>query len=330
MKICPKCNSEHDKKGTFCSRKCANSRTFSQESKDKIKNKLLSKSLVPVYCNICKKYLKHAYYAVNNRILYCIECKRKIKEEQNRIDNEKFKSSNRTCKKCGKLLEYKYGIGLFCNIKCCNSKYISEEYKDKIRKKLKGGTTLRKGISYNYTKFNNIIKICPVCNTSFNTWRKTNIFCSKKCAINKNKNLSGVERRGGYRGNGGRGKRGWYKGYWCDSSWELAWIIYNLENSIKFERNLKGFEYVFEGKIRKYYPDFILEDGSYVEIKGYITVTDVAKMLYFKHPLTLLDEMHIKPYISYAKQKYGKKFIELYDKSYKILEKDKTHESKNI
>ncbi len=33
MKICPKCNSEHSKPGKFCSRKCANSRSFSDDAK---------------------------------------------------------------------------------------------------------------------------------------------------------------------------------------------------------------------------------------------------------------------------------------------------------
>lgn len=36
MKICPKCNCLHDKSGTFCSRKCANSRTPSKETKEKM------------------------------------------------------------------------------------------------------------------------------------------------------------------------------------------------------------------------------------------------------------------------------------------------------
>ena len=35
MKNCPKCNTVHDKPGTFCSRKCSNSRIFSEESKQK-------------------------------------------------------------------------------------------------------------------------------------------------------------------------------------------------------------------------------------------------------------------------------------------------------
>ena len=33
MKKCPKCNTEHDKSGKYCSRSCANSRVFSEESK---------------------------------------------------------------------------------------------------------------------------------------------------------------------------------------------------------------------------------------------------------------------------------------------------------
>ena len=35
MKICPKCSKEHSLNGNFCSRSCANSRTFSQASKEK-------------------------------------------------------------------------------------------------------------------------------------------------------------------------------------------------------------------------------------------------------------------------------------------------------
>jgi hypothetical protein len=35
MKICPKCNAEHENPGTFCSRKCANSRVWTAEAKQK-------------------------------------------------------------------------------------------------------------------------------------------------------------------------------------------------------------------------------------------------------------------------------------------------------
>ena len=35
MKPCPKCDTLHDKSGTFCSRSCANSRTWTEEDKKK-------------------------------------------------------------------------------------------------------------------------------------------------------------------------------------------------------------------------------------------------------------------------------------------------------
>ena len=39
---------------------------------------------------------------------------------------------------------------------------------------------------------------------------------------------------GGKRHGSGRGKKGWYKGYYCDSTWELAWVIYQLDHGVKF------------------------------------------------------------------------------------------------
>ena len=35
MKVCPKCNKEHEKPGTYCSRSCANSREWSSVAKNK-------------------------------------------------------------------------------------------------------------------------------------------------------------------------------------------------------------------------------------------------------------------------------------------------------
>ena len=75
---------------------------------------------------------------------------------------------------------------------------------------------------------------------------------------------------GGLRYGSGRGKKGWYKGYFCDSTYELVWIIYNIDHNIWFERNKKAYIYEYKGKKLKYYPDFRLEDNSLVEIKGYI------------------------------------------------------------
>jgi hypothetical protein len=134
---------------------------------------------------------------------------------------------------------------------------------------------------------------------------KTRLKISNTCSINK--------KSGGYRAAGGRGKKGWYTGYWCDSSWELAWVIYNLEHNIKFVRNTKKFDFFFEDKICKYLPDFILEDGTYVEIKGYKTKKDEAKISQFKYKLIVLMRKELEEVFNYVIDKYGKNFINLYE-----------------
>ena len=111
----------------------------------------------------------------------------------------------------------------------------------------------------------------------------------------------------------GRGRTGWYNGYWCDSSWELAWVIYNLEHDIKFKRNTEGFEYEYLGKIHKFYPDFILEDGSYVEIKGWLDEKNLEKIRLFKGQLKVIKKIEMIPYIEYTIKKYGKDYIRLYE-----------------
>lgn len=113
---------------------------------------------------------------------------------------------------------------------------------------------------------------------------------------------------GGYRKGSGRGKKGTYKGYYCDSSWELAYVIYNLDHNISFIRNEQLFPYEFEGKQHKYKPDFI-EGDTYVEIKGYFTEQVRAKEKAFPFKLKYLDKNTIRPYLEYAERVYGKDFI---------------------
>ena len=120
---------------------------------------------------------------------------------------------------------------------------------------------------------------------------------------------------GGLRRGSGRGKKGWYKGYYCDSTWELAYIIYNLEHNIRFKRNTKSFDYIFNGENKKYYPDFLLETGEYVEVKGYYTKQFSAKVEQFPKEFSLLiyDKSGMKPFIDYVVDKYGKNFHNLYE-----------------
>ena len=124
-----------------------------------------------------------------------------------------------------------------------------------------------------------------------------------------------IAKKSGYRKGSGYGKHGSYKGYYCDSSWELAYVIYNIEHNVKFERNLKKFPYIYNGVEKTYMPDFIV-DGYYVEIKGYWTQQWESKLTQFpeKEKLIVLTEDDMKPYFDYVIEKYGVDFINLYEK----------------
>ena len=122
---------------------------------------------------------------------------------------------------------------------------------------------------------------------------------------------------GGLRKGSGRGKKGWYKGHWCDSSWELAWVIYNIDHNIKFERNHLGFEYQYKNQKRKYHPDFIIS-GTFYEIKGRRSFEKMdeenkEKIRQFKNNLVILYEKQMKPYLNYVSEKYGKDYVRLYE-----------------
>jgi hypothetical protein len=164
-------------------------------------------------------------------------------------------------------------------------------------------------------KIEKIEKVCPTCNNIFFTYPKSKqLCCSKKCSVKwivKTGYLKG--KSGGYREKGGRGKQGWYKGYYCNSSWELAWVIYQLDRGLQFKRNTQGFEYEFENRKYKFYPDFIIENGNYVEIKAYIDAKNKEKILNFPHKLQVIGRNDIKLYIQYVEETYGKDYIRLYE-----------------
>ncbi len=122
---------------------------------------------------------------------------------------------------------------------------------------------------------------------------------------------------GGLRHGSGRGKKGWYKGYWCDSTWELAWVIYHTDHQITFERNKEFFTYEYLDKKRKYYPDFVIGD-TYYEIKGRRSFHDIddqnkEKIRQFKKNIVVLFEKDIKVFLDYVIDKYGKDFYTLYN-----------------
>ena len=130
------------------------------------------------------------------------------------------------CKKCGTEFTPTKGLVNYCTIQCRNSRVFSEETNKKKRNSNLGKSPWNKGKTLG--KENLVKSTCLLCGNDIVhlKWKpkKYHAECWLKCS-------------GGYRKGSGVGKGGWYKGYWCDSSYELAWIIFNIEHGNLFTRN---------------------------------------------------------------------------------------------
>ena len=121
---------------------------------------------------------------------------------------------------------------------------------------------------------------------------------------------------GGYRKGSGRGIKGWYKGFYCDSSWELAYVIFCLEHGKRICRNTEYRTYLFEGRTRKYLPDFIVDD-KLVEIKGFSSEQWKAKSA--QNPdVIVLGGNDLQPVFQYVISKYGKDYTNLYSEGTEV------------
>lgn len=213
------------------------------------------------------------------------------------------------CKKCGKICEIKFGSGSFCSRSCANSRERTLETKEKISKGVRSSDAYQEGrlnSKKGTTKFIIIEKICPTCKKSFEvSTGKLKKFCSSSCAY-KSPNM------GGYRPGSGKSKSGWYKGFYCGSTWELAFLVWCLDNKISIQRCNEKFNYFFGGKKRTYIPDFKIDD-VYIEIKGVNTTQVEEKTKQFPKKLLVLFEEDISHVFDYVKIKYGKNFINLYE-----------------
>ena len=267
------------------------------------------------FCDYCNEDIEVKNFQSFGAHRRNCKCNPKLKESHEKISNSKKGKGQpkieliRICPKCG--IEYsqitvqssidKNRIKKFCSRSCANTHIHTEESIQKISNSLIGKPSKYKG-KERILREN---RICPVCGKIFQaTPKQKKKYCNAKCGFKNN---------GGFRKNSGsRGSKGWYKGYWCDSSWELAFVIYHLDHKIPFIRNKQAFEYEFEGKTHKYYPDFIYEDGTYVEIKGCVTQGTLEKIKQFPYKIRLLNKSNIKNILFYCKKFYGEDFIKFY------------------
>lgn len=195
----------------------------------------------------------------------------------------------------------------FCSRSCSASfhnqlRKNDTSYKIKLSKILKNSPNLKRAVVET--------RYC-LCGKSFQCKQyKKKRFCSQSCI---NRFLLKHKAPGGYREGSGRSKSGYYKEIYCGSTYELCWVIYNLDHNIEFNR-FNG--YITDGKL-KYVPDFILPDNTIVEIKGYHTddvnnKTNLAISLGYK--IKVLYKQDLKYIFEYVKKQYNTcNFATLYD-----------------
>lgn len=250
-----------------------------------------------------------------------IQFQKKSKQKLDKWIGEKHK-----CECCGKIMTEKYGVGKFCSKSCANTRKHSEETKQKLSQKSKEayekglyphiGQGRHDAAEIEYYKHP---KWCTICGEVIPYERRENETCDAECQSKLRGRIMSdtAAKHGGNSNKNGAVNRKWgfYDGIRCDSSWELGYLLYCLANNIDISRNRDYFLYEYDGEQHKYYPDFILPTGEYIEIKGRYKDCDYEKIAQFpkNKKLIVIDKTNIKPYLNFCKNKYGKDFITLYD-----------------
>ena len=281
-------------------------------------------------CLNCGKDVKNKYCGVSCQNIHQQKNKKKSKksiERRTQTNLKKWKEFEVYCHNCNTPFNIKeYNVEkpkkekYFCCRSCSNVRVWTEERRKKLSETAKKSEKVKRAnkiIAENNRGFKNVggtkIPITPMVETPC-------LYCGeiilhKKSKKRKYHHDCWLKCSGGIREGSSRGKYGVYKGYKCDSSYELAWVIYRLEHNLPFQRNNKGFNYVYRGNNHTYYPDFVLPDDSYVEIKNFKSELTDTKIKYFPHKIKVLYKDDIKQKIlPYVISKYGKNFIDLYDK----------------
>lgn len=193
---------------------------------------------------------------------------RKIKSDESRSANailrkekelDQWLSEKHSCEHCGKIMTEKFGTGRFCCRTCANTRKHSEETKKKISDSMFSyaksddiNTSTNRSAQLQAQYFANP-GYCVICNKLLPYSKRTNIFCSVECQTVYYAEHKGEQLRFNY-------KYGTYKGYECDSSWELAFVMYCLDHNIKIERCKEFFRYTIDNKEHLYFPDFIVDN----------------------------------------------------------------------
>lgn len=282
-------------------------------------------------CKYCNKEFKSGQ-SLGAHIIHCNKNPNSYQDEFINRKKEKYELENPLqnyllkCVICGneyqlQLRKKQYEQGTYRKTCCneCSHKLGAlhtnlEEKNKKISKSMIGNIPSNRSEDFSY------YRRCKYCGNIFDIRIRNSksFFCSNDC-MHKSKHIKLSEAAkkynfGGYQPNSIKNYHtGNYKGIHCDSSWELAYLVYCLEHNIDIRRCTEVRYYELNNKKCKYFPDFIV-DNKIIEIKGYFDT--VAQIKSEQNPdikVLLYDDL--KESLEYTINKYGDKFWEvLYDK----------------
>lgn len=294
-------------------------------------------------CKFCNKEFNSGQ-SLGAHIIHCSKNPNSYQKDFSLRKKEKFEKNNPLkeykliCLVCGKeyilqIRQNQFNEGNYrktCCSSCAHKLSLLhtnlEEKNKKISDSLKGKSPWIKGkkrinnlninnrwtVNPDWTSYN----ICPICGKKY--YNKKLKYCSSECLkIGKHTKLSDNAKKnnfGGYHPNSIKNHHhGNYKGIHCDSSWELAYLVYCLEHNIDIKRCTEVRYYKLNKKVCKYFPDFVVND-QIVEIKGYFDKG--AQIKSEQNPdikVLLYDDL--KDSLEYTINKYGNNFWDiLYDK----------------
>lgn len=203
--------------------------------------------------------------------------------------------------------------GVFCSRKCANSRTWSEADREKKSQAAQLSSRVRGRPSPNKGKLTaeRETKPCAVCGTTFTRKKsRPSKYCSTLCRLGDS---------GGARQGSGRSLPGWYKGIYCGSTYELAWVIYQLDHNVQFTR--------FPGEIRTeyvcYVPDFLM-GNCIIEIKGYVRDERTQALkeqasIEAGYEYRILYKKDLAACFAWTKAHYNKPLHLLYDNSTKYV-----------
>lgn len=217
----------------------------------------------------------------------CINCKKEFLTDWRKYSNNKPK---------------------FCSRKCSNSRSWDNEHKLKLSISCKNSEKVKLANILQKNKQRKKIKSLTFCSNCKIEVIKSNTKYCKECY---SKYFAG-----GYREGSGRCKVGFYNGIFCNSTYELVWIIYNLQNKTNFKRC----DFILKDEKTTYIPDFLLIDtNEIIEIKGFVLDKEKLKnkinlAISKGYGIKVLYKEDLKKEFEYVKLNYQyNRLEELYD-----------------